>query len=42
MSTLLTNAALSVAATVFDSLWEGALIAGAVWLALRCLPQLGA
>jgi TonB family protein len=35
-------AALAVAAVVFDSLWEGALIAGAVWLGLRCLPQLGA
>jgi TonB family protein len=42
VSSLLTSAALSVAATVFDSLWEGALITGAVWLALRCLPQLGA
>ena len=36
------HAALAIAATVFDGLWEGALIAGAVWLGLRCLPKLGA
>jgi len=36
------QAALAIAAAVFDSLWEGALIVGAVWLGLRCLPKLGA
>ena len=42
MSTTIADAALAVAAAVFDSLWEGALIVGAVWLALRFLPALGA
>jgi len=34
--------ALAIAAALFDSLWEGALIVGAVWLGLRCVPKLGA
>ena len=42
MSTPTGDALLAVAAAVFDSLWEGALIVGAIWLALRCLPSLGA
>ncbi len=42
MSSDLAHAALAISAAVFDSLWEGVLIAGAVWLGLRCLPQLGA
>ena len=41
MSTL-AHAALPIVAALFDSLWEGALIAGAVWFGLRCLPMLGA
>ncbi len=36
------HAALAITAVLFDSLWEGALIAGAVWLGLRCLPKLDA
>ncbi len=36
------HAALAIAAALFDSYWEGALIVGAVWLGLRCLPALGA
>jgi len=35
-------AALAIAAGLFDSLWEGALIVGAVWLGLRFRPKLGA
>ncbi|MDQ6941086.1 MAG: M56 family metallopeptidase [Candidatus Eremiobacteraeota bacterium] len=42
MSTTFAPAALAIAAAVFNSLWEGALIVGAVWLGLRCLPKLGA
>lgn len=42
MSAAFAPAALAIAAALFDSLWEGALIAGAVWLGLRCLPKLGA
>lgn len=42
MSTAFAPAALAIASAVFNSLWEGALIAGAVWLGLRCLPKLGA
>jgi TonB family protein len=42
MSPDMTNAALAVAAACFDGIWEGALILGAVWLALRCAPALGA
>ena len=42
MSAQIGHAVLAIAAAAFDSLWEGALIAGAVWLGLRCLPQLGA
>jgi TonB family protein len=42
MITMLTQAALAIAGVLFDSLWEGALIVGAVWAALRCLPKLGA
>jgi TonB family protein len=42
MSSALTDAALAIAAAVFNSLWEGVLIAGAVWFGLRCLPKLGA
>ena len=42
MSTLNADALLAVCAAVFDSLWEGALIVGAIWLALRCLPKVGA
>jgi beta-lactamase regulating signal transducer with metallopeptidase domain len=42
VSSTIADAALAIAAFVFDSLWEGALIVGAVWLALRWLPALGA
>ncbi|HEV2741367.1 MAG TPA: TonB family protein [Candidatus Elarobacter sp.] len=42
MSAAFAHAALAIAAVLFNSLWEGALIAGAVWLGLRCLPKLGA
>ena len=42
MSAPLSHAALWIAATIFESLWEGALIAGIVWVGLRCLPRLGA
>jgi TonB family protein len=36
------HAALAIAGALFDSFWEGALVVGAVWLGLRCLPALGA
>ncbi len=36
------HAALAITTALFDSLWEGALIAGALWLGLRCLPKLDA
>lgn len=42
MITMLTQAALTIAGVLFDSLWEGALIVGAVWIAMRCMPKLGA
>src|SRR5476649_388013 len=42
MSSTYAHAALTIAASLFASIWEGALIVGAVWLALRCLPKLGA
>jgi TonB family protein len=42
MTTIITHAALAIAAAFFDSLWEGAVIVGFVWLGLRCLPKLGA
>lgn len=42
MSIANADALLAVAAAIFDSLWEGALIVGAIWLALRCLPAVGA
>ena len=42
MSTAFAQTALVIAGALFDSLWEGALIVGAVWLGLRCLPGLGA
>ncbi len=42
MITMLAHAALVIAGALFDSLWQGALIVGAVWLGLRCLPKLGA
>ena len=42
MSAALSHAALAVAAVAFDSLWEGALIAVAVWGALRLFPNAGA
>lgn len=41
MSSSFADAALAIAAAFFDSLWEGALLAGAVWLVL-CLPKIGA
>ncbi len=41
MNTLM-QAALAVSGALFDSLWEGALIVGLVWLGLRCMPQVGA
>ncbi len=40
--TALMQPALAIFAALFDSLWEGALIVGAVWLGLRMLPKLGA
>ena len=42
MSPPIADAALAIAGAFFSSLWEGALIVGAVWLALRCFPSLGA
>ncbi len=42
MSTAFAHTALAIAAALFDSLWEGLLIAGAVWLGLQCLSKLGA
>jgi beta-lactamase regulating signal transducer with metallopeptidase domain len=42
MSAALSHAALTVAAVAFDSLWEGALIVVAVWVALRVFPNAGA
>jgi len=42
MSAALSHAALAVAAAAFHSLWEGALIVVAVWVALRLLPNAGA
>src|ERR1700686_5331559 len=36
------QAALTMPAAAFHTSWEGALIVGAVWLGLRCLPKLGA
>ncbi len=42
MSTSIAHAAFAIAAVLFDSLWEGALIVGAVWLGLRCVPAVGA
>jgi beta-lactamase regulating signal transducer with metallopeptidase domain len=42
MSAALSHAALAIAAAFFDSLWQGTLIAGSVWLGLRCVPKLGA
>ncbi|MEA2718682.1 MAG: hypothetical protein QOJ39_546 [Candidatus Eremiobacteraeota bacterium] len=40
--TTLQHAALAIAAVFLDSLWQGALIAGAAWAGLRCFPRLGA
>jgi TonB family protein len=42
MTTSLEQVALAIAAAFIDSLWQGALIAGAAWIALRCFPRLGA
>ncbi|HEY0383559.1 MAG TPA: M56 family metallopeptidase [Candidatus Elarobacter sp.] len=42
MNAALSHAALAIAAAFFDSLWHGTLIAGSVWLGLRCMPKLGA
>ncbi|MBC5823551.1 MAG: hypothetical protein GIW99_05645 [Candidatus Eremiobacteraeota bacterium] len=42
MNMTLPHAALLINAALFDSIWEGALIAGLAWLALRCLSQLSA
>jgi TonB family protein len=42
MTAQMQAAALAVAATVFTALWQGALIAGAVWLVLRSLRGIGA
>lgn len=42
MMTIVAQAALFISGALFDSLWEGALIVGLVWLGLRCLPRLGA
>jgi TonB family protein len=42
MTASLQHAALAIAAVIIDSLWQGALIAGAAWIGLRCFPQLGA
>ncbi|HET9097237.1 MAG TPA: M56 family metallopeptidase [Candidatus Baltobacteraceae bacterium] len=40
--THLLQPALAIAAVLFDSLWEGALIAALLWLALQVMPQVGA
>jgi TonB family protein len=42
MSSTPAGAAFAIAATIFNGLWEGPLIAGVVWLGLRGLPKLGA
>ncbi|HVA27864.1 MAG TPA: hypothetical protein VNF68_06770, partial [Candidatus Baltobacteraceae bacterium] len=42
MMTGLMQPALAISGALFDSLWEGALIVGAVWLGLRAIPKLGA
>jgi beta-lactamase regulating signal transducer with metallopeptidase domain len=42
MSSVIAHAALTVAASLFNSIWEGAIIFGAVWLILRFSPKLGA
>jgi TonB family protein len=42
VSAAFAQTALAVAGALFDSLWEGALIVGAAWVCLRCLPRLGA
>ena len=42
MSTTIADAALAIAGAFLSSLWESVLIVGTVWLALRCLPKLGA
>lgn len=42
MSAPFADAALPIVAALFDSIWEGALIVGVVWLGLKCLPKLGA
>ena len=42
MSDVVASAALAIVAVLFTSLWQSALIVGAVWLALRFIPNLGA
>jgi len=42
VSAAVSHLALAIADAIFNSLWEGVLIAGAVWLVLQCVPKLGA
>lgn len=41
MSPSLLHVSLAISAALLDSIWEGALVVGAVWLVARCLPALG-
>ena len=42
MNATIAQASLVIASVLFASLWQGVLIVGAVWIALRSLPRLGA
>jgi len=42
MTATVSHFALVLDAVLFASIWQGALITGVAWLALRCLPRLGA
>jgi len=42
MNATMAQASLLIASVLFASLWQGVLIVGAVWIALRSLPRLGA
>ena len=42
MNATIAQASLLIASVLFASLWQGVLVVGAVWIALRSLPRLGA
>lgn len=42
MNPAIAHLALAISTALFDSLWQGALIVGVVWIGLRCLPAIGA